>query len=186
MATLEHNRKVRICYRKIIDRNTSDAWSQMVFEETYREFLMQVQYHTREKKYEQFSLLLAENPAAEKLHYLVSTAANGYIQQLNNSIPDVKNSLGKKCLTFHEYQFELIESNVHHKESHIVAISFYSEPVWWLGAIGENMLISSDKDNISDGIVQTELIRLQPFVSIYSIQYVHDDISILSQNIPDR
>ena len=60
------------------------------FEDTYSEFLMQVQLYDPAGKYQTFSKLLAENPKAERLHFPVSPAVTGYINQLSNKIPTSK------------------------------------------------------------------------------------------------
>ena len=178
-------RIIQISYRKIISAQSTSAWEQLVFEDTYREFLMQFQLYNKEKKYRAFSQLLAAMPVhAEKLHFLVSSAITGYVLQLGNKIPDVKNALGKIFLPFHLYRLEIIESNIQNRKEHHVAICFYSEPVQWLDTIGDNLLISlSTERNSANEAIQTELIKLQSFTSIHSIQYINHASSILSKNI---
>jgi len=73
---------VRLCYRKIIDSSATRPWDKFVFDDTYAEFLMQSQLYNQEKKYFSFSDIITHVPAAEKLHFLVSAAVIGYLQQL--------------------------------------------------------------------------------------------------------
>ena len=46
--------------------------------------------------------------ASRKASILVSTAAVGYIQQLNGIVPEITNAFGKLCLSFENSRFEII------------------------------------------------------------------------------
>lgn len=179
---------IQLSYRKIIDAQSASVWEQYVFEDTYNEFLMQAQLYNKEKKYQTFSQLLAAVPYAEKLHFLVSTAVTGYIAQLNNKIPDIKNTLGKTFLPFHLYRLEIIESNIQNKKEHRIAICFYSESIQWLDTIGDNLLLSlntesSNNRRNTDAIIPTELLKLQPFISIHSLQFCNYGTNVFGKNI---
>jgi hypothetical protein len=54
-----------------------------------------------------FGELLENLPNADQLHYLASTAAIGYIRQLNDVMPDIANAYGKLCLPFKNFKFEI-------------------------------------------------------------------------------
>jgi hypothetical protein len=101
------NKIIRLSYCIIIDSTSRNAWDKLVFEDTYTEFLMQSQYYNQDKKYYTFSELIANVPAAEKLHFLVSSAVIGYLKQLNGKIPDILNTQGKQFLSFTNYMFEI-------------------------------------------------------------------------------
>ena len=164
-------RIVRLCYRKIIDTASQKAWDKLVFESTYAEFLMQAQFYDQEKKYNSFAELLIHVPAAEKLHFLVSAAVTGYMRQLNEIVPDILNNLGKHFLRFNEYRFEIVNSDVKNKLAHQVSIFFFSEPLIWHDNVGDWMLISPAA--VASGeTVQTDMVRIQPFLSIYSIKEI--------------
>ncbi|QHT69926.1 hypothetical protein GXP67_26410 [Rhodocytophaga rosea] len=163
------NRIITLCYRKLIDANASGVWEKFVFEDTYAEFRMQAQYFNQEKKYRSFAELTQQVAGAEKLHFLVSAAATDYIRQLNETIPDVLNNLGKHFLCFNTFQFEIINSDLHDKKKHQVAINFFSLPLIWHDTIG-NYLLVSEKKNETSGEASTHLFQLQPYVSIYSLQ----------------
>jgi len=161
------NRQIRICYRKIITIQSKGAWDQLVFEETYSEFLMKAQYFNTGNKYTTYAQLKKEVPNADKLDFLVSIAITGYMQQLHNRIPDVTNMLGLPFLPFSDYRFELLGSSITEKEKHRIAISFYSDWMQWLDTIGDKLLLSytgTEQEQL------TELFPLVPFVSIYSIK----------------
>lgn len=166
---------IRLCYRKIIDANSQKTWDKYVFNDTFMEFFMQAQFYNQEEKYTTFQEILNANPQAEKIHFLTSTAAVGYIQQLNEIMPDISNSHGKLCIPFKNFRFEIIHSNIKNKQEHRVAIYFYSEPITWIDTIDNQLLIAyGDKNEaIQNGeLVETEMITLQPFLSISSFQKV--------------
>jgi hypothetical protein len=160
-------RTITLCYRKIIDAQATRPWEKMVFEDTYTEFRMQAQLHNQEKRYRTFAELLHHVPGADQLHFLVSSAAMGYLRQLNDLIPDIINNLGRHFLKFTKFQFEIINSDLQDISKHQVAISFYSDPVVWHDTIGQYLLVSDGKE--TEGEVLTHLFQLQPFLSIHSL-----------------
>ncbi|BAV04236.1 hypothetical protein SAMN05421788_10435 [Filimonas lacunae] len=160
---------IRLCYRKVIDINASKPWDKLVFADTYQEFLLQAQLYNPDKRYSTFGELITHAPGADKLHFLVSAAVTGYLQQLDSRVPDVMNALGKLFLTFKHYRFEIINSHIQDKTQHQVAVNFYTEPLLWHDTIG-NQLLLSVPGNKENGEQLTELFTLPPFVSIYSLQ----------------
>lgn len=168
------NAMITLCYRKIIDAQAALNWEQYVFEDSYKEFLMQFQFYNTEKKYTSFSSLIHENPAANKLHFLTEAAIAGYMNQLNNKIPDIKSVLGKTFLFFDYYRFEIIESDIKNKNKHTVAINFYTKPVRLLNTIGDVLLLALN-EAANEQNVPTEMLRLQPFLSICNIQKTHNN-----------
>lgn len=163
-------RVIRFCYRKIIDASSQKTWDKYVFESTYKEFLMQAQFYNQEKKYTTFSELLQNTLGAEKLHFLVSAATTGYMQQLNGIIPVILNIIGKYFLHFKNYRFEIINSDIKNKTSHQVAINFFSEPMIWHDTINGYLLVSPLEMEKNEDEVLTDLVQVQPFFSIYSIK----------------
>jgi hypothetical protein len=162
------NRTITLCYRKVIDASAAKPWEKLVFEDSYTEFKMQAQLYNQEKKYRSFAELRQQVPGADQLHFLVSAAVIGYIQQLKETIPDILNNLGKQFLRFTKFQFEIINSDLQDKSKHQMAINFYSEPLCWHETIG-NFLLVSDKP-AEAGEVQTNLFQLQSYMNIHSLQ----------------
>lgn len=163
---------IRLVYRKVIDAGTPGAWEKFVFDDTYAEFLMQSQLYNRDKKYKTFSELLANVTGADKLHFLVSAAITGYLQQLNGIVPDIVSNNDKHFLSFSGYRFEIINSDIKNKSAHKIAINFYSSQLVWHETINDFLLVSAltnNKKGAGDGMVLTEMVRLQPFLSIHSI-----------------
>src|SRR5260221_11985759 len=109
---------IRFCYRKVINASSPKPWDRYVFESSYKEFLMQAQFYNREKKYSSFAELLAKVRSAEQLHFLVSAAVTGYIEQLKGIIPDILNNLGRHFMHFDDYRFEIINSSIIDKAAH--------------------------------------------------------------------
>ncbi|PSR52033.1 hypothetical protein AHMF7605_00115 [Adhaeribacter arboris] len=161
-------RIISLCYRKIVDSGATKPWDKLVFEDSYTEFKMQAQFYNQEKKYCTFAELVQQVPGAEKLHFLVSAAVTGYLQQLNEIVPDIINNLGKHFLKFTKFQFEIINSDLQNKSKHQIAFNFYSEPLIWHETI-DNYLLVSDKNSGSDKAFP-HLFRMQPYLSIYSLQ----------------
>jgi len=163
-------RIVRFCYRKIIEAASSKQWDKYVFESSYKEYLMQSQFYDKEKKFSKFSELFNNIPSSEKLHFLVSTSVIGYLKQLNGSVPDITNNLGKQFLKFSNFQFEIIESDVKNKQDHRVAISFYSDPMLWHDTIDNFLLVSEANGKKTEDGTLTHLLQVESFLSIYSLK----------------
>ncbi|MBC6992521.1 hypothetical protein [Hymenobacter sp. BT491] len=157
---------ITICYRKIINAASAGAWDKLVFEDTYAEFRLQAQNFNPERKYRSFGELLHHAPGAEQLHFLVSAAVRGYLQQLNGLVPEVLNNLGRHFLKFSKFQFEILNSDLLDKAKHQVAINFYSEPLVWHETVGTYLLVSEKQ---AGGEVLTNMLQLQPYVTIHSL-----------------
>lgn len=164
---------IRLCYKKIINTYAQNTWEKNIFEDTFMEFFMQSQFYNQEGKYSTFQELITNVPAADKLHYLVSTAAINYIRQLNELIPDIVNMHEQLCLPFKNFRFGVIQSHIQNKEEHKVAIYFYSEPMLWIDSIENKLVIASGSqiEAFKPGAeISTDLIAIQPLLSISSFQ----------------
>jgi hypothetical protein len=159
---------IRLCYRKIIDASCSKAWDRAVFDDTHLEFYLQAQRMDPEGRFPSFRELAEALLQADQLHYLTSTAAIGYIRQLNDLVPDIANVYGKLCVPFKNFKFEIIQSHTENKSLHRIAIWFYSEPMTLIDHIGNKLLISyMDKNEFVPGTeIETEMIELVPYLSV--------------------
>lgn len=162
---------ITLCYRKIIDANNTSAWDKFVLEDSFSEFKMQAQYYNQEQRFSTFAEILLNIPEAEKLHFLVSAAITGYLRQLNGIIPDILDNLGRRFLTFENFKFEVINSDINHIEKHKIAINFFSKPLVWHDTI-DNLLLVSQFKEISESEIFTNLFQIQPFVSIHTIRNI--------------
>jgi hypothetical protein len=167
---------IRICYNKTIDSTPSSLWEKYVFEDTYKEFIMQAQQFDQQRKYKTFQEILKNVPHAEQMHYLVSTAAIGYIRQLNERVPNVVNTQGNLCLPFKNFKFEIIQSHIENKNLHRIAIYFYSEPLVWVDTIDQYLVVAMAEklNDLNEGKeVETETFALRPNLSISSFQKIN-------------
>jgi len=162
---------ITLCYRKIIDHTNTKPWDKFVHEDSFAEFKIQSQFYNQEQKYTTFAELLLNVAGSEKLHFLVSASITGYLQQLKGIIPDVLDNLGRRFLTFENFRFELINSDIKDINRHKIAINFFSKPLVWHDTI-DNQLLVSALTEIEDEETFTNLFQLQPFVSIYSIKTI--------------
>lgn len=164
---------ISLCYRKVIDASSQKAWDKFVFDDTHLEFFMRAQYFDPNSRYKTLQELLAHVPNAEQIHGMVSTAAIGYLRQLNDIIPDIVNTHGKLCLPFKRFRFEIVQSNIQNKAEHKIAIYFYSDPLTWIDTVGDHLLVAygDHRTALANGAgIETDLIALQPFLSISSLQ----------------
>jgi len=167
---------IRFGYEKIIDASSPGSWEKYVHADTYTEFLVQSQLYNRNGKYSTLPEMLKNDPPAEKLHFLVSSAAIGYLKQLNNFIPDIRNNNGNLFLPFTSYRFEILQSDISDPRKHIVSIKFISEPLLWHDTVGDLLLVSSRGNRSVNEEFHTEMVRLRPFFSIYSFQKMTDEM----------
>lgn len=164
-------RTITLAYRKIIDASSVRPWEQLVFEDSYREFRMQAQLYNQAGQYRTFGELLHHAPGADQLHFLVGGSLGGYVQQLQGVIPDIVNNVGRFFLKFSQYQFEIINSNLHDKSKHQVALNFFSEPLHWHDTIAPYLLVSAANAGPEPPQeLLTHLVQLQPYLTIHSLQ----------------
>jgi len=175
---MQEERMIQLTYRKIIDAAASKPWDKLVWESSWNEYRMQVQFYDQEKRFPLFSELIRQVPAADKLHFLVCASVTGYLRQLEGKVPDVLNSVGRHFLPFNQYRFELIESHTRDQQQHRIAIQFFSEPLYWLDTLGDRLLLSLQQTKQSFAYCQTEMVSLIPFLSIQSLQLRTDDQTI--------
>lgn len=164
---------IRLCYSKVIHENCSTSWEKNVFEATHKEFYMQAQQFDQQKKHSTFQEMVVNIPRAEGMHYLVSTAAKGYILQLNNWVPEVANASGKLCLPFKNFKFEILQSHVSDKSQHRIAIHFYSEPLLCVGTIESRLVFASanqQKAYEAGKDIETDTLLFRPGLSISSFR----------------
>lgn len=162
---------IRLVYTKVIDAFSVGVWEKGVFEHTHKEFYMQAQQFDQQGKYNTFQEMQKNLSKADNLHYLVSTACMGYIQQLNGRFPEVLNTMGKYCVPFHNFKFEIIQSHRTDHKQHKVALHFYSDSLIWIDSLGGQMIIAQETEleKLKSGQpVDTETIITLPNLGIAS------------------
>ena len=165
------NRVITLCYRKIIDVNAAKTWDKLVFEASYMEFKMQAQNYSSGTSLTSYADLLRHVPNAQVIAGMVTPAISGYVQQLANIVPDILNNVGKRFLKFNRFQLEIINSDIHDKTKHQLAVNFYTEPLVWHDTVDNFLLVSDHKPAaIVDEEVLSNLFQLQPYVNIHTIK----------------
>ncbi|UEG52115.1 hypothetical protein LLH06_14205 [Mucilaginibacter daejeonensis] len=167
------SRIITLCYRKLIDVSSTAPWDRMVFEDSYMEFKIQAQNYTLGTSYTYYADIIRHIPQASQLVARVTPSVTGYIQQLDQVIPDLVNNIGKRFLTFSNFEFEIINSSLVRREDHRIAISFYSGELLWLDTIGDMLLLAKPTNGPAEEInieVQTFLFKIPPYVNIHSIR----------------
>lgn len=164
-------RTITLCYRKLIDATATAPWDRLVLADTYAEFRLQAQNFNPERRHRTFAELMQHAPGAEQLHFLVSAAVRGYVQQLNGWVPDVVDNLGRQFLRFTQFRFEVVNSDLLDPARHQVAVNFYSEPLRWHDTVGPYLLVSeaAPAAGAPGGEVLTRLFQFQPYLAIHAL-----------------
>lgn len=167
---------IKLALRKVIDAQTSGHWEQQVFADTYREYYLQAQQYDQQRQYATFQDMLRHVPRAADIHYLVSTAAVGYLRQLEEKLPNVYNTLGQRCVPFKHFRFDVLQSSMTDKNIHQVSITFYSNPLLWIDTIG-TQLVWADATALPawqrGEAIDTHQINLTPVLGIVSHQPIN-------------
>jgi len=166
-------RIITLSYRKIIDISADKQWDKFVFEDSYMEFKMQAQNFSAGTAFTSYGEILRNVPDGQRLTGLITPAVSGYVQQLNGVVPDVLNNSGRRFLKFNRFQLEIINSDIHLKERHQIAINFFTVPQIWHDTIGDLMLVSEFAGTYqSEDEIYTYLLRMQPYLNIHSVKDV--------------
>jgi hypothetical protein len=162
---------IRFGFQKIIDVNTASVWDKHVFDATWMEYRMQAANYNHQNNITLFTALVAENSKGEQLHNAVSTAAIGYIRQLQGIIPEVVNAHQKIILPFKNFKFRIIQSDMMDNKLHKIEIIFISEPLTLIDVFSNQYLIAFNDTQVQLSAgeeVETELIPAINRLSIYS------------------
>jgi len=141
--------QVKLCYRKLVTSASKSAWEMGVFEDSFREFLIQSQQFDTEGSLRTFAQFVQSSIDMDKFKYLIGTSIVGYLRGLDGMLPDHYNVLGKACIPFKNYQFEIVKSDLDDKSTHVVAINFYSEWLTWIDNINGQLLFTDGDKQVS-------------------------------------
>ncbi|WP_333599238.1 hypothetical protein [Flavobacterium sp.] len=157
--------KIRLAYRIVIDTASTFAWDKYVFEDTYKEYLMQQQlFASKENPKTTFRELLNENEKANQLHFLVSMAANGYVEQLKGNFHRVTDVLGNHFFPFTNFQLDIINTDITDSSKHKIGITFYSPMLVLVDIINNHYLVSTETEKETG--FQTLEFAMQPNLAI--------------------
>jgi len=142
---MKHKSKIRLAYRLVIDINSTFIWDKYVFEDTFKEYLMQhQQFNSKENPKNTFRELLTENEKANQLHYLTGIAANSYVEQLKGNFHRITDVLGNNYFPFTDYRLDIINTDITDISKHKIGITFYSPLLIYFGIIENNYMISKN------------------------------------------
>lgn len=157
--------KIRFAYRYIIEESSVVSWDRYVFEDTYKEYLIQHQkFNNPERPATTFRELLSMNEKAEKLHYLIGLAVNHYVEQLKGSLYRVPDVLGNNYLPIEGYKTDIVNTDIHSISKHKIGITFFSPEMMLLDILNQCYLVSKNTEDI--GKYETLMFREQPNLSI--------------------
>jgi len=157
--------KIRLACRVIIDKASAPAWDKYIFEDTYREYLMQQQlYNTAETPVNTFRELLSVNPKSEKLHFLTGMAAGSYVEQLKGNFYRVHDVLGTTFFPFINYRLDIVNTDITDISKHKIGITLFSTLFTYLGIVNNCYLVSAETDEKAG--YETIMFPVQPQLSI--------------------
>ncbi|VXB73775.1 conserved hypothetical protein [Flavobacterium sp. 9AF] len=164
-------KKIRLAYRIIIDHSSNYLWDKYVFEDTYKEYILQNQlFNNKNKPLLTYRELLSENEKASQLNFLIGIAAQGYVDQLKNNFHRVTDILGNNYFPFTNFQLDIINTDITDISKHKIGITFYSPLLILLDTINNSYLISVETEK--DNNFQTLMF---PFQSNLSICYLENN-----------
>jgi hypothetical protein len=161
------NALIRLSFRHLIDANAQTAYEKDIFNESYNEFLMQVQAYNREQKFRTWEEVRTANPKSASLHYKVGFSIGLFVRELQQTIPGLTDNQDKPLL-FESHQFEIISSDMTDKAAHKVAVTYTTGTLTLFGIVGEYLVLSMGDQlrNAQQQPVQTFLLKLRPHLSI--------------------
>jgi hypothetical protein len=162
---------IKLAYRQIIDSINKGNFERDVLKISYEEFFMKSQAYNPEKKFKTFKEMVANDGRANSLHYKSGFAIGNLIQQLDQKIPELQDTLGKS-LNFEVHQFEIIDSDITNPAAHKVAIIYFTGILTCFGNMGTYMLLAEgDKLNqLPTEPVETFILKLRKGLSVISYQ----------------
>lgn len=164
---------VKLSFRQIIDMHARTSFEKEVFNESYNEFLMQVQAYNREQQFTTWEQVRAANPKAGSLNYKVGFSIGLFVRGLQQQIPGLSDNLGNP-VSFDAHRFEIVTSDITNKAAHQVSIVYTTGTLTLFGVLGEYMLLAAGDqlNNPEQREVQTFMIKMQPHLSIsaYALQ----------------
>ncbi|TRW24608.1 hypothetical protein FMM05_08835 [Flavobacterium zepuense] len=157
--------KIRLAYRVIIDNTATAAWDRYIFEDTYKEYLMQQQlFNNKENPRATFRELLSENPKAEQLHFLTGRAADSYVSQLKGNFYRLPDVLGTTFFPFTGYRLDIVNTDITDSSRHKVGITLFSPLLTYLGIVNNCYLVSVQTNEQSG--YETVMFPIQPQLAI--------------------
>lgn len=162
--------KVKLAFRIVIHQESTLSWDKYVFEDTYFEYKIQHQvFDDKENAVKNYWELLAKNPHAERIPFLLSSSVVNYISQLNGEIKSLPDVLGNTFFPIESFKLDLISSHTEDPSKHKIGLTFYTPELPLLDIIDNKYLLS--KNSKPENGFETFMFAFHPQVSIayYSV-----------------
>lgn len=157
--------KIRLAFRITIDQNSEHLWDKYVFEDTYNEYRIQHQvFNSNEKPVNYYWELLAQNPNAYKIPFLLSAASENYIKQLNGEIKSLPDVLCNQFFTFENYKLDLVSAHLKDASKFKIGITFFSKKLLLIDIIDQKFLLSENLNK--EEVLSTYMLAFHPQISI--------------------
>ncbi len=155
---------IKLCYRQVIDHHSTGTFEKKIFDDSYSELQLQIQRYNKDNQFTSFQAITAHDPKANSLHYKVGFAIGLYIQELNRQIPGLWDALQTIAIPFEHHQLEIVASDIADKRQHVVAITYTTESITYIGNAGEYLILSfEDPGQLAPGTwINTFLLKLSP------------------------
>ena len=160
---------IQLAYKQVIDISAVGQFERNILNDSYDEYLVQVQTFALEKKYTSWQELRTAIPKANlNVQYKTGFAIGLYVRELGGRMPGLTDTLGRFNLPFEEHTFNILESDVMDKSQHKVSITYVTPYLVLLGTLGNNLWLATQElqhANPEEGI-ETFTLKLLPDVSI--------------------
>lgn len=158
---------IKLAYRQIITHESSSAFEKNVFNDSYGEFLLQIQSYNPEKKYTTWQAIQAEVPKAKQnIPYKVNFAIGLYVQSLQNQIPAPLDNAGVRSLPFVSHEFGILASDITDRLRHEVSLTYFTDVMTLYEVVGEYMIMAVGDQRDNPASVETMTIRMQPNLTV--------------------
>jgi hypothetical protein len=158
---------ITLAYKQWIDAASTGDFEKNVFNDSYQEFLIQVQSFDPEKQYSTWEEIRTVFPKANvNVQYKTAFAIGLYVNQLNRVVPDVQDTLGNPCLLFNTHRFDIIASDLANPAAHRVALTYHTGTYTLHGSIGDHMILSEGEST------DTFLLGLRPYLTVTSYKEI--------------
>lgn len=167
--------KIKLAFRIVIDQNSEMIWDQYIFEDTYFEYKIQHQvFDDKENPVKNYWELLAKNPNADKIPFLLSSAVINYVSQLNGEIKSLPDVLGNTYFPVENFKLDLVSSNTEDPSKHKIGITFYTPELLLIDIIDNKYLLSKNIE--SENAFETFMFAFHPKIGISYYKMIVDPV----------
>jgi hypothetical protein len=164
---------IKLAYRQIIDATATGRFEKDVFNDSYSEFLIQIQTYNQVNNYTTWREVRTAIPKSNvTLQYKVGFAIGLYVRELNNQIPGLWDNLERMNVPFADYRFELLESDITNRSAHRVALTYLTDSLTLLGTIGEYMVLALGDKSKETAPLETFMVAMRPNLAVLSYQEI--------------